>query len=98
LHTWPAFQIVDPDRFQQTCCRVFLASQGGISDKKSALFTHKDMKSMTGRLASITLATLALLNLAACTHYRYVKPETEQGQRCVAQLDARVHRCKSSGL
>lgn len=49
---------------------------------------------MTGRLASITLATLALLNLAACTQYRYIKPETEQGQRCVAELDARVQACE----
>lgn len=49
---------------------------------------------MTHRLASITLATLALLNLAACTHYRYVKPETEQGQRCVSELDKRVQACE----
>lgn len=49
---------------------------------------------MTGHLTVISLAALALINLAACTQYRYVKPETEQGQRCVAELDARVQACE----
>lgn len=49
---------------------------------------------MTGRHTFISLAVLTLFNLAACTHYRYVKPETEQGQRCLAELDARVQACE----
>lgn len=49
---------------------------------------------MTGRLTFISLAAVASINLAACTQYRYIKPVTEHGQRCVAELDARVQACE----
>ncbi len=65
-----------------------------ISPVEQRMFYPKDMEFMPLRFASISLAALTLLNLAACTHYRYVKPETEQGQRCVAELDARVQACE----
>lgn len=41
-----------------------------------------------------TLAALSFLTLGACTHYRYVDPDTEQGKQCVAKLDAQVSACE----
>ncbi|MEN1834956.1 hypothetical protein Q1J52_18595 [Pseudomonas lijiangensis] len=37
---------------------------------------------------------LALLSLSACTHYRYIKPDTAEGKQCVEKLDARVAACE----
>ena len=39
-------------------------------------------------------AALAFLLLGACTQYRYIHPETPQGQQCVAELDANVNACE----
>lgn len=37
---------------------------------------------------------LTLASLSGCTHYRYIKPGTVEGQQCVKQLDDRRAACE----
>lgn len=43
------------------------------------------------RFAALSLAML----LAACTHYRYIDPQTPEGLACMKKLDAEVNACEA---
>ncbi len=43
------------------------------------------------RLTTLSLGIL----LSACTHYRYIDPQTSEGLDCLRKLDAKVNACES---